>query len=54
MEEEIENLHKKIEELEKKVDLFYQLLLVKNELDFVLKGYYVLDEEIEDVLNGDY
>ncbi len=54
MEEEIERLKKKIEELEKKLELYYSLLYVENELSFVMKGSYLTQDDIDNILNGNY
>jgi len=45
---------KKISELEKKIDTYYQVLKVENELTFILNGSYFLLEELENVINGNY
>ena len=50
----IELLLKKIDELTKKLEKYYELLKVDNELDFVLKGTYIFAEEIDDVVQGNY
>lgn len=50
----LEQLYKKIEELEKKIELYYEMLKTENELSFILKGTYVLSSEIDAVLNGTY
>ena len=47
MEEMIELALNKIGELEKKVEKYFEILEVKNELDFILKGSYVLKEELD-------
>ncbi len=54
MEEMLELALKKIEDLEKKLEKYYHLLEVKNELDFILKGSYVFKEDIDNVLTGNY
>ena len=45
---------KKIDELTKKLEKYFDILKVDNELDFVLKGTYVLENEINDVILGNY
>lgn len=45
---------KKIDELEKKVEKYYQLLLINDELDLILKGCYILEDELAEILNGTY
>lgn len=54
MEEEIELLRLKINELEKKLELYYQLLQIKDELDFIMKGKYILPSDINAILDGTY
>lgn len=50
----LELTYKKVTELEKKLELYYELLKVENELEFLLKGSYFLEEELEAILNGSY
>lgn len=50
----LELLFKKINELEKKLEKYFNYLKVENELDFVLKGTYIFKEEIESITNGLY
>lgn len=50
----LELTYKKVMELEKKIELYYELLKVENELEFILKGSYFLEEELENILNGTY
>ena len=38
MENEIETLQKRVSRLEKKLEKYYSILLIENELDFILKG----------------
>ena len=45
---------KKIDELSKKLEKYFDILKVENELDFVLKGTYVLENEIAKVVSGNY
>ena len=54
MEELIERLYKKIEDLEKKIETYYHMLVVDNELDFILKGGYILEDDIDEILDGSY
>lgn len=54
MQELIELCLKRIADLEKKVEIYYQLLKVDNELDFILKGTYITDDELEVLLTGNY
>ena len=50
----IEKAYKKVVELEKKLELYYQMLKVENELEFILNGSYFLQEELDEVINGTY
>ena len=54
MDELLELALKRISDLEKRVEKYYELLNVKNELDFILKGSYVFASDIEAVLSGNY
>ena len=54
MEAMLELALKQIAMLEKKIEKYYQMLKIENELDFILSGNYVLDEQIENILNGNY
>ncbi len=45
---------KKIDELEKKIEKYYQLLLITDELDLILKGCYIFEDELDEILNGTY
>ena len=54
MQEQIELCLKKISELERKLERYYQLLKVDNELDFIIKGTYLLDEDLEPIITGMY
>lgn len=54
MEEKIELLTKKISELERRLEKYYQLLKIENELDFILNGTYVVNDDIEHILQGNY
>lgn len=49
----IASLQKRVNELSKKLELYYQLLECKNELDFVIRGTY-LTNELTNVLSGNY
>jgi len=44
----------RIAELERKLENYYEILRIDNELDFILKGTYILKQEIDDVVNGIY
>lgn len=45
---------KKIDDLEKKLERYYQLLFISDELDMILKGFYILEEDLQGILNGSY
>ena len=54
MEEIMELALKKIADLEKKIEKYYQLLKTENELNFILNGTYLLNQDIENILSGNY
>lgn len=54
MEELLQLALKRIDALEKKLERYYFLLKVDNELDFVLKGTYLFNEDLTDTLTGNY
>ena len=54
MEELLEKAIRRIDSIEKKLELYYKLLKVENELDFVLKGTYITADDIDVVLQGTY
>lgn len=54
MEELLEKAIRRLDDLEKKVELYYKLLRVENELDFVLKGTYLMPENLDVVIEGTY
>ena len=54
MQELLELALKRINALEKKVERYYQMLKVDNELDFIMRGTYVTEEEMENIINGNY
>ena len=54
MQELIELCLKRITDLEKLLEKYYRILKVDNELDFILKGTYFMDEELENVMTGNY
>ena len=54
MEELLELALKRIDALEKKLEMYYSMLKVDNEIDFILRGTYVTEQDIEDVLAGNY
>ena len=52
--EEIERAIQKIYQIEKKMEKYYEMLKLENELDFILKGGYVLKDELQEILDGEY
>ena len=54
MEETLELAMKKISELERKLENYYQLLFIENELDFILRGSYIVEDELSKVISGNY
>lgn len=54
MEEELELALQKIAELEKKMEKYYDLLFVENELDFILRGSYIFEDDLDKILAGNY
>lgn len=54
MEELIQLAIKKIADIEKKLEKYYQLLKTENELNFILNGTYLLNQDIENILIGNY
>lgn len=54
MEELLELALKKIDVLEKKLEKYYSLLKIDNELDFILNGSYIMQQDFDNVLVGQY
>lgn len=54
MQELLEFALKRIDVLEKKLERYYSLLKIDNELDFVLNGTYILQDDFDEVLAGQY
>lgn len=54
MEEMIEMALSKIADLERLMQKYFKILKVDNELDFVLKGTYLEDVDLDDVMSGRY
>lgn len=50
----LESALKKLNEIEKKLELYYQMLKTENELSFIMKGTYIFEEEIKSILEGSY
>ena len=53
MEERLELLEKKVLDLERKIEKYFSVLEVNNELDFILKGGYILKEDLENLVLGE-
>ena len=54
MEELLEIALNRIAELEKKLERYFEILEFENELDFILKGRYIPDSELTQILEGTY
>lgn len=54
MDSELELLIRRVEELERKVELYYQMLKINNELDFIMNGTYLSPYDIESIMEGTY
>ena len=54
MQELIDLAFKRIAELEKKIERYYKMLELTNELDFILNGTYILNENLNSILAGEY
>lgn len=54
MQEDLDLALKRIAELERRLEKYYQLLHIDNELDFVLNGTYIAPVEIENIVDGAY
>jgi len=52
MQELLELALKRIEELEKKIEMYFSMLKVDNELDFILKGTYITKEDVDKIMEG--
>lgn len=52
--EEIELAVKRFAQLEKKLEIYYKMLKIENELGFILNGTYLLEEDIDKVISGIY
>ena len=48
----IELALKRIADLEKKVEKYFSYLEVNNELDFVLRGGYILPDDLDELIQG--
>ena len=54
MEDLLNQAFRKIENLEKKLERYFSLLRVENELDFILKGTYIVQDDYDKVMAGQY
>lgn len=45
---------KRISSLEKKLEMYYKMLEIENELSFILKGTYIFIEDINSIMEGNY
>ncbi|MBQ9795704.1 MAG: hypothetical protein IJW36_01905 [Clostridia bacterium] len=54
MQELIELALKRIDNLERLVEKYFKILKVDNELDFIVKGTYLTDEQVEEIVSGAY
>ena len=54
MEETLDLALKKIADLEKRLEKYYNLLKTENELNFILNGTYLLNQDIDNILSGNY
>lgn len=54
MEELLLKAMKRNDDLSNKLERYYQFLKFENELDMVLKGTYITEMEIENLLQGNY
>ena len=48
----IEMLLKRVEALEKRLERYYKILKIDNELSFILNGSYCFEEDISKIMNG--
>ena len=53
-EEMVQLALKKIDELTKRLEKYFDILRIENELDFILKGTYVLQSDIDAIMAGNY
>ena len=54
MEDLLNQAFRKIENLEKKLERYFSLLRVENELDFILNGTYIVQDDYDKVMAGQY
>lgn len=43
-----------LDELSKKLEIYYKKLYIENELSFILDGRYYIEEELTNILQGNY
>lgn len=54
MEELLDLAINKIANIERKIEKYFQILKVENELDFVLNGSYILNDALGEIISGQY
>ncbi len=54
MQNDYEMLLKKVNDLERRLERYYQLLFIRDELDFILKGKYISENDMNEIFNGTY
>lgn len=54
MDDILELALQRIAVLERKLEKYFEILQVKNELDFILKGSYVFETDIDAIVSGEY
>ena len=54
MQELLDLALKRIDKLEQNLERYYSLLKIENELDFILKGTYLTNKDLEGLLSGNY
>ena len=54
MQELLEMALKRIDALERRLEKYFTMLKVDNEIDFILKGTYITEQDLADVLSGTY
>ena len=52
MQELLDLILKKISVLEKKIEKYYQMLKIDNELTFIINGTYCLEEDVNNLIQG--
>ncbi len=54
MDDITELILKRLSDLEKKLEKYFYILKIDNELDYILKGSYLLQTDIDNILVGTY